>query len=194
MRPSPARPLASRATAAIAAALLTLALGALPALAAAPATSRENLPIPEGSSSPAAGIGGGGGTLLRLGLGLVVVVGLIMGVWYVLKRVQRSRYPAVGETRSGLIDVVATTALGPSRALHLVRVGGRLILVGATDHAVTRVAGIDAEEAARLVDLARPGAGPGGPGSAGMDDRARAVATASDATLVERLRNLTTRR
>jgi len=197
MRLLPARLLALRWPIACALALAVLPLGALSAFGA-PAAATESQPIPEGSSSPTAGVDGGGGTLLRLGIGLVVVIGLIVAVWFVLRRIQRSRYPAAAESRSALIDVVATTPLGPNRALHLVRVGDEMILVGATDHAVTRVAGIAPEDAAALVDLAPPDGrfGPGAttPGGPGLDDRARAVATSTDAGVVERLRNLTTRR
>jgi flagellar biogenesis protein FliO len=126
------------------------------------------------------------------------VIGLIVLVWFVLKRVQRSRYPAAAETRTGLIDVVATTALGPNRSLHLVRVGAEIVLVGSTDQAVTRIADISPEDAAALVDLAPPdgrfGSQPPAASGPGVDDRARAVATSTDASVIERLRNLTTRR
>jgi len=197
MRPSPARRAVLRRPAALAAALATLALCSAPALGA-PAADPEKQPIPEGSSVPASVGDGGGGTLLRLGIGLVLVVGLILLVWFVMKRFQRSRYPAAAESRTGLIDVVATTPLGPNRALHLVRVGGEIVLVGSTDQAVTRLADITPEVAAALVDLTPPdgrfGVPPPAAGGPGADDRARAVATSTDASVIERLRNLTTRK
>lgn len=197
--PSPRTAVAGRALA-LAAALTALALSALPAAAqtrTAPADP-EALPIPEGSSGPTTLSGEGGGTLLRMAIGLVVVVGLIAAVWFVMKRVQRSRYPAMEERGPSLIDVVTTTPLGPNRALHLVRVGEELVLVGSTDQSVSALARLGADEAAALVDLAPPGPrfgeGAGRPGGPGVDDRARAVATANEAGLVERLRALTTRR
>jgi len=197
--------------------LLALALAALPARAAtaAPATAAsgtsttasatpakagdpESQPIPEGSSGPATISGGASGTLLRLGLGLAVVVGLIALIWYVLKRVQRSRYPALDDrSPTGLIDVLATTALGPSRSLHLVRVGEEIVLIGSTDHSVAPIARIGAEDAVSLVGAMPPGAAAragAATGDPGTDARARAVATATDGTIVERLRALTTRR
>lgn len=198
MRLSPPR-IAAGWRATLGLAVLALALSALPAQAAkAKAVDPESLPIPEGSSSPTALSGGAGGTLLRLGLGLVVVVGLIALVWYVMKRVQRARYPALDERGPSLIDVVATTSLGPSRALHLVRVGEEIVLVGATDHSVNALARIGAEDTAGLVDLAPLSPAFGRSGSAArapaIDDRARAVATATDGSLVERLRAMTARR
>lgn len=202
MRLSPPRSAGAGWTLRLAVALSGLALSAMPALAAKTTTtpaSNENLPIPEGSAAPTGLSGGSGGTLLRLGIGLVVVIGLIAAVWYVMKRVQRARYPALDERGgSSLIDVVATTSLGPARALHLVRVGDEIVLVGATDHSVNVVARIGAEDASGLIDVAPTGPGFGRPASAArapvMDDRERAVATATDGSLVERLRAMTTRR
>ena len=45
---------------------------------------------------------------------------------------------------SGVIDVVATTTLAQGRALHLVRVGDELVLVGATEQSITRLGDVDA--------------------------------------------------
>lgn len=177
--------------------------GAAPALAATAkaATTTDKAPafesqtIPEGSSTPTSLSGGAGGTLLRLGVGLVVVIGLIAAVWWVMKRIQRSRYPALDERGgSSIIDVVATTSLGPNRTLHLVRVGEEIVLVGATDQSVNAVLRVGAEDAAGIP--VAPAAAAAAPGA--MDDRERAVATAAvppaDSTLVERLRQMTTRR
>jgi flagellar biosynthetic protein FliO len=181
---------------ALASVLVLTLLGAGPAWAAAATTPAakdpESLPIPEGKDGPVSVADGVGGTMLRLTIGLIVVVGLIAAVWYVMKRVQRSRYPAIDERGPSLIDVVSTTSLGPSRSLHLVRVGEELVLVGATDGSVTPLARLGAEDAAELVDLGPAARRAHGPG---MDDRARAAATATaDASLVDRLRALTTRR
>ncbi|WP_217915202.1 flagellar biosynthetic protein FliO [Miltoncostaea marina] len=171
--------------------------------ARAPATTRtaadpESQLIPEGSSRPTSIDAGGAGTLLRLLIGLVIVVGLITAVWYVMKRVQRSRFPALEERGSGLVEIVTTTPLGPNRSLHLIRVGDDLLLIGSADGGITPITTLDREQAAALVDLAPPaprfGAPPGGPGGPGADDRARAVATAGIGSLVERLRAMTTRR
>lgn len=191
MRPLPPRIVAARWT--LAAAML--AVSALPA-AAAPARDSEALPIPEGSTTPTALSGGAGGTLLRLGLGLVVVVGLIALVWYVMKRIQNARYPALDERGPSLIDVVATTSLGPNRSLHLVRIGEEIVLVGSTDHSVNAVVRIGAEDVGHVPELApRPGfKRSASPGRLAMDDRERAAATAVDRSLVERLRAMTVRR
>lgn len=197
MRLSPPRIPAAGWPLILAAALMALVVSALPALAQTTTTPAdpESLPIPEGSAAPASLSGGAGGTLLRLGLGLVVVIGLIALVWYVMKRIQRSKYPALEESGAALIDVVATTSIGPTRALHLVRVGEEIVLVGATDQSVNVITRIGAEDAPGLLDPGPPRSGFGRPAPAApLDPRERAVATATDASLVERLRAMTTRR
>jgi flagellar biogenesis protein FliO len=159
-----------------------------------PADPNEKLPIPEGSDSPVSMSGGAGGTLIRLVLGLGVVVGLIGAVWYVMKRVQRSRYPAMDDRNpAGLIDILATTSLGPNRSLHLVKVGEEIVLVGSTDHSVAPITRIGAEDAAGLAGAGAPqpkGFG-GDPGAAA---RTRAQKSAADASVVDRLRAMTARR
>ena len=162
----------------------------------------ESLPIPEGSSSPGNLSGGAGDTLLHLGLGLVVVVGLIALVWYVLKRVQRSRYPAIDGAgkAGGLIDVVSTTPLGPNRSLHIVRVGEEIVLVGSTDHSITALTRLGTDDLVGLIDVPPTtstfgrNAPPSPTGGPGVDDRVRAVTTSSDSALVDKLRSLTTRK
>ncbi len=166
------------------------------AAAKAPAATdpNESLPIPEGSDGPVSVSGDAGGTLLRLVLGLGVVVGLIAGVWYVMKRIQRSRYPAMDDRNpAGLIDVLATTSLGPNRSLHLVKVGEEIVLVGSTDQTVAPITRIGAEDAAALAGAPapEPKAFRGDPGAAA---RSRAETSAADASVVDRLRAMTARR
>ena len=43
--------------------------------------------------------------------------------------------------------MVETTQLGPGRNLHLVHIGDRVLLVGATDHGISLLQGYDHEEA-----------------------------------------------
>lgn len=142
----------------------------------APATTTttvdpESLPIPEGNGGPVSVGGGMAGSFMRLMFGLAIVVALIFGVWHLLKRVQRGRYPALAQSDDGLVGVLATTPLGPNRALHIVRIGTTVVLVGATDHAIQTVTTLDAATAAALIAAhdrpdrptgPRPGSGSGG--------------------------------
>jgi len=183
-------------------ALVLAALGALAALAlpalALGAKSAEDQPVPNGKSGASSLTGGVGDTMLRLGIGLVVVLALIGGVWWIVKRYRRGKYPEQDARGNGLIDVVGTAALGPNRALHVVRVGDEVVLVGATDHAVTPIARLGDADAA-VVDAgaldARAAFDPSS-GRGPLDARSRyaTAAAANDASLVERLKALTSRR
>jgi flagellar biosynthetic protein FliO len=84
------------------------------------------------------------GDLMRVLLGLVVVV-LIIGVLYaVARRAQRGRPPS---NRGGAVEVIDTTALSTTRQLHLVKVGDRVLLLGATDQMITRLESFDHDDA-----------------------------------------------
>ncbi|MFN8109667.1 MAG: flagellar biosynthetic protein FliO [Thermoleophilia bacterium] len=61
--------------------------------------------------------------MTRLFIGLVVVVGIIVVVWLLLRKLQRSTMPGFGADAADLVNVVSSTTLGPGRFLHLVRVG-----------------------------------------------------------------------
>lgn len=146
--------------------------------------------------------------MVRLFIGLVVVVGLVIGIWLILKRVQRSRFSAAAAP-GGAIEVVATTPLGPNRALHLVRVGGQRFLVGVTEHAVSPLTRVEDDD--DVHDLMAQAGGLSGIdiSSLGFDDareRAGATATrpgsvgpgwsdsASSGSFIDRLRSATARR
>ncbi len=181
-------------TAAITASLIAPAIVLGKTKEAVPAIERTPLPTTNGGSNAATN--GMGDTIVRMGIGLLVVVGLVLGVWYLMKRARRSSMPGMGSSGKGLVDVVATTPLGPTRFLHLVRVGGELILLGATDHTITAVARLTPDEAGVILDEydgvddlqaafdmgTKRGDEPGGPPHDGASP------------LVDRLRSLTARR
>ena len=77
-----------------------------------------------------------GGSLLRTIVALVLVIGVIYAITWVLRRMRRSNEAKA--SGSGLASV-ATLPLGAGRSLHLVRAGGDLILVGASEHGVTPI-------------------------------------------------------
>jgi flagellar biosynthetic protein FliO len=107
---------------------------------------RDTTPLPAAVSHPSS-VGAGhvassSGVFARTGIGLVVVVALIYGIYWLLKR-----YAGSKNARSdGKMQVLATTALAPNRALHLVSVGDQLVLVGTAEQSVTPVRVYDEEE------------------------------------------------
>lgn len=86
---------------------------------------------------------GSGGAIGRMLFGLIVVVGVIYLVHWLLKHYNRSRLGERSGGASSAIEIVATTPLAAGRALHVVRVGGEYLLLGATDSSITNLRAID---------------------------------------------------
>src|SRR3954465_14775719 len=95
---------------------------------------------------------GGGGSIVRTIVGLAIVIGVIYGLYWVLKPVKSPREEK--GTGQGLA-ALATLPLGAQRSLQLVRAGRELHLVGVSEHGVTpvRTYSEDEAEAAGLLDL-----------------------------------------
>lgn len=168
-RPRSARP-AVPALLALACALALALAGAAaapaqtgPPVKGVPAFEKDTTPLPKavtgaGGSAPGEvrSGGGGGGALVRIVVGLGVVLAVVYGIYWLLRAYARSRGDTKAEERDARIEVVATTTLAPTRALHLVRVGGDVVLVGATDQGITPVRTWSGEEARRLAPLLDP--------------------------------------
>src|SRR3954453_20881817 len=120
------------------------------ALAAADAGEKTPLNLKE-SPGPNTHVGGGG-SIVRTIVGLAVVIGVIYGLYWILKQVKSSREDKA--TGQGLA-ALATLPLGAQRSLPLVRAGRELHLVGVSEHGVTPVRPYseDEAEAAGLLDL-----------------------------------------
>jgi flagellar biosynthetic protein FliO len=88
------------------------------------------------------------GAIVRMIVGLAVVLGVVYGVYWLLKTYARSKGGAVVSDER--MRVVATTSLGPNRALHLVRIGDELVLVGSSEQGVTPVKTWSADESRRV--------------------------------------------
>jgi flagellar protein FliO/FliZ len=126
-------------------AVLGLFLLAPVALAADGEKTPLNLSDPESAPAQAAGSTSGG--LVRTIVGLAVVIGVIYGLYWILKQVKKSREDtAVG---TGL-HTLATLPLGPNRAMHLVRAGTEIVLVGVGEHGVTPIRTYGEQEARAL--------------------------------------------
>jgi flagellar protein FliO/FliZ len=134
----------------IAAAMALASLLLDPQLALA-ADSGEKTPL-NLKDAPSTGHVGGGGSLVRTIVGLAVVIGVIYGLYWILKQVKSSR----DEKASGTgLTALATLPLGAQRSLQLVRAGRELHLVGVSEHGVTPVRTYSEEEAdaAGLLDI-----------------------------------------
>jgi flagellar protein FliO/FliZ len=80
------------------------------------------------------------------------VIGVIYGLYWILKQVKSSREEKASGTG---LTALATLPLGAQRSLQLVRAGRELHLVGVSEHGVTpvRTYSEDEAEAAGLFDL-----------------------------------------
>ena len=125
--------------------MLGLFLLAPAALAADGEGTRLNLSDDSGAPAQAAGSTGGG--LVRTIVGLAVVIGVIYGLYWVLKQVKAARE----ETASGDgLQTLATLPLGTNRSIHLVRAGHEIGLVGAGEHGVPPIRTYSEAEARAL--------------------------------------------
>lgn len=101
---------------------------------------------------------GGGGGLTRTIVGLAIVIGVIFGLHWVLKQVKASREDKVsGDGLSSL----ATLPLGPNRAVHVVRAGNEVLVLGATEHGIAQLRTYTDAEAMEAGLLAPTAAGVG---------------------------------
>jgi flagellar protein FliO/FliZ len=129
----------------------------LTAPAAFAATSSEdekvNLGSADDTASSAAHSASSGGSIVRTIVGLAVVLGVIYGLHWVLKQIKASKATAdAGES----LETVASLSLGTNRSLHLVRVGGEIVLLGAAEHQITPIRRYSEEEALSLGLLEPP--------------------------------------
>lgn len=124
------------------AALVASALALLPATAWAQAA--------DGLETAGGGVGSFGlgdwlGLLVRLGLVLLIVWAAIRAMRWYSRRINGGG----GATRH--LEVLETRSLAPNRSLHLVRLGGRAVLLGVTPERITSLLEIgDPAEVERL--------------------------------------------
>jgi flagellar protein FliO/FliZ len=182
----------SKTLPAIAAAVACALLTAPAALAATTTTpSGENTPLKLDTAPAAEHTSSGGGGIVRTIVGLAVVIGVILGLHWILKQVKSSREST---STGGSLQSIATLALGPGRSLHLVRTGREIVLVGAADGSVTplRVYSEDEARALGLLDLAAGDDQPGGwtGGGANPLNAGRGLAAG---TMLKRIQKMTVR-
>jgi flagellar protein FliO/FliZ len=106
---------------------------------AAAATAEDRTPLNlDGVKQPAekAASEGGGGGIARMVVGLAVVLAVIYGLSWVAKQVKASKE---GSATGGSLTAISSLPLGPNRAVHLIRAGNDLVLLGAAEKGVTPI-------------------------------------------------------
>ena len=123
------------------------------------AANGENVPVNTSTGGSASSAhAASGGSIVRTIFGLAVVLGVIYGLHWVLKHVKSSK----DATASGdALEIIATLSLGTNRALHLVRAGGEIVMLGSGEHGVTPIRRYSAQEAEAL-GLVEPAGGHAG--------------------------------
>ncbi len=94
---------------------------------------------------------------LRMVGALVLVIALIFGLQWFVKRLAGSRLARPGRPggKSGPLDVLWRGSLSPKQQVFLVRMGRRVLLVGSSAGTLTRLCEVtDAEEVAELLSAA----------------------------------------
>ena len=138
--------------------IIPASAAALACLLTAPvafAADGENQPLfPEGTDKTAeTAAGSSGGSIVRTIVGLAIVLGVIYGLHWVLKQVKTGKDT---DEAGDALETIATLNLGTNRSLHLVRVGGEIVLLGAAEHQVTPIRRYSEAEAYSLGLLEPP--------------------------------------
>ena len=104
-----------------------------------------NLPLDQVQQQAGAGnSNSASGGLMRTLVGLLVVVGVIYGLYWILKQVKKAKE----EQSSGRgLHSLASLPLGPNHSLHMIRAGREIVLVGVAEHGVAPIRSYTEEEA-----------------------------------------------
>src|SRR3954447_14528695 len=104
-----------------------------------------NLPLDPANQQAAGGnTNPASGGLMRTFFGLLVVIAVIYGLYWILKKVKAAQ--AEQASGSGL-HTLASLPLGPNRSLHMIRAGREIVLVGVAEHGVAPIRSYTEEEA-----------------------------------------------
>ncbi len=160
--------------------------------AGAPPLHRDTTPLPKdvldaGTSTTASepATASSSGAFVRMMAGLAIVLAVIYAVYWLLKTYGKAKRDSSAD---GRLTLLGTTTLAPNRALHLVRIGEEVILVGSAEQSVTAIRVYDAN-ALRRAGVDVDGAlADGGPSQAGVRP-----ANARPAGLLDALRRMTAR-
>jgi len=87
-----------------------------------------------------------GGTLLKLALSLVLVVGLIYGSVFLMKKFNNKSMPGTDQ----FIKILGKSYLAPKQSLYVVKLGLSYAVLGVTESSVNMVKELNAEEVESL--------------------------------------------
>lgn len=155
--------------------------------------SAPALAAPQGEDTPISLEGGGeqaasgGGGLIRTVVGLAIVIAVIYGLYWVLRQVKASREATAS---GGGLSSIASLPLGTNRAVHVVRAGNEVLVLGATEHGITRLRAYPEQEARAAGLLDDPGVIDVAP----LPERRALPALPAAGNVLESLRALTVRR
>jgi flagellar protein FliO/FliZ len=107
----------------------------------------ENTPLNLTDSTRHAAHVSSGGGIVRTIFALIVVCAVIYGVTWLLKKVKAGKDEAASGTS---LESLATLPLGTNRALHLVRAGTEVVLLGSAEQGVTPIRRFSEAEAIEL--------------------------------------------
>jgi flagellar protein FliO/FliZ len=89
------------------------------------------------------------GAMVKMISALALVIALVYGALYMLRRLMGRRLKGSGGI--GSLEVLETTYVGQHKAISLVRVGHRSVLVGVTDSQITTLTELDIEETEEIL-------------------------------------------
>jgi flagellar biosynthetic protein FliO len=123
-----------------------LALWAPSTALGAEAFQKDQTPLTGLTETETSAASESGAGLGRLVIGMLIVGALVLALRWFVKRANRTKSPQA----LGGLEVVATTPLAQNRAVHLIRVGDELVLVGSAEQGVNQLRVYTAAEARTL--------------------------------------------
>ncbi len=84
---------------------------------------------------------------------LAIVLGIMLGAVYLLKRITQHTAPRAG--LEGPIDILATRYLGPKSSIMMLDVTGRILIVGVTANGINLLTEIDDQKTVERIRAER---------------------------------------
>ena len=122
------------------------------AVGTARSVDETTLTLGDATAPAKAATNAAGSTTLAYFLRMVVVLALVLaaiyGIYRLMKRLSRPK-----SAESSAIKLLASTSIGPGKVLHVVGLGAKAYLIGATDTSITLVAEVEDKEFADALAL-----------------------------------------